>query len=356
MRRSPANPPALLTRDAFREGVFARDGGCCVFCKEPAVDAHHIVERRLFSDGGYRLENGISVCEKHHLECEMTLISVEDAREAAGIRRKVLPDHFYDDQPIDKWGNPVLANGTRLRGELFEDESVQKILERGGVLHLFTDLVKYPRTHHLPWSAGVSDDDRIMHSLDRCLGQRVVATAKMDGENTSLYRNHIHARSVDSRHHRSRDWVKQFWSTISSEIPDRWRICGENLYARHSLAYEDLPSYFMGFSIWDEKNRCLPWDETLDWFQLLGIEPVPVIYDGVFDEAAIKRLWKPGDEARSEGYVLRPAAGFAYLEFKDVVAKFVREGHVQTVKHWMHGQAIVPNGLAPRPKPQEMTP
>ena len=43
----------LLTRDEFREGVFARDHNNCVICGEPAADAHHIVERRLFSDGGY---------------------------------------------------------------------------------------------------------------------------------------------------------------------------------------------------------------------------------------------------------------------------------------------------------------
>ena len=35
----------LLTRDQFREAVFARDNHKCVFCHQPAVDAHHILER-----------------------------------------------------------------------------------------------------------------------------------------------------------------------------------------------------------------------------------------------------------------------------------------------------------------------
>lgn len=64
----------LLTRDAFREGVFARDGNCCVFCGRPAVDAHHILERRLWPDGGYYLNNGASVCAEHHMLCETTEI------------------------------------------------------------------------------------------------------------------------------------------------------------------------------------------------------------------------------------------------------------------------------------------
>lgn len=48
----------LLTRDEFREGVFERDGHKCVVCGDDARDAHHIMERRLFADGGYYMENG----------------------------------------------------------------------------------------------------------------------------------------------------------------------------------------------------------------------------------------------------------------------------------------------------------
>ena len=74
-----------------------------------------------------------------------------------------MPPHLYRDQPYDKWGNPVLPNGTRLRGELFDDASVQKVL--APVLALFTDRVKYPRTYHLPWSPGLTDDDRKLDDL-----------------------------------------------------------------------------------------------------------------------------------------------------------------------------------------------
>lgn len=109
----------LLPRDAFREQVFLRDKHSCVFCKSPAKDAHHILERRLWSDGGYYVDNGASLCAEHHLACEMTLISVEDVREACGITNILVPDQLYPDHVYDKWGNHVLANGTRTRGELF---------------------------------------------------------------------------------------------------------------------------------------------------------------------------------------------------------------------------------------------
>ncbi len=155
----------LLTRDKFRESVFERDHRQCVFCDAPAMDAHHILERRLWDDGGYYLPNGASVCAEHHILCEQTIISVEDVRLACGITKPIIPAHLYDDQTYDKWGNPIIGGGQRLKGELFFDESVQKILAAGGVLSLFSDWVKYPRTHHLPWSESVNSDDRILPSL-----------------------------------------------------------------------------------------------------------------------------------------------------------------------------------------------
>lgn len=337
--------PQLLSRDEFRELVLSRNGGLCVFCQERAVDAHHIIERRLWPDGGYYAENGAGVCAVHHLACERTEISVEQVREACGIRRVIVPPHLYPDHRYDKWGNHILGNGQRVRGELFDDASVQKVLREGGVLGDFTNWVKYPRTHHLPWSEGLHDDDRTIAHLDDLEGQEVVVTEKMDGENTTLYRDYMHARSIDGNSHPSRGWVKGFWAQFAADIPDRWRVCGENLYAKHSIGYDDLPSYFMGFSIWNENNECLSWDDTVDWFELLGITPVPVLYRGPFDAKLIQKLWDPSRRESVEGYVVRRAGVIGYGGFRTQVAKFVRMGHVQTTKHWRHGQRIIPNAM-----------
>jgi hypothetical protein len=335
----------LLSREVFRESVFARDKHRCVFCDAPAQDAHHILERRLWIDGGYYLANGASVCGPHHLACEQTTISPDEVRRACGIAKAVIPEHLYDDESYDKWGNPVLANGTRLRGELFDDPSVQKVLRDGGVLPLFTKRIKYPRTYHLPWSQGVNDDDRTKDSMDTLRGKRVIVTTKMDGENTTLYNDYLHARSIDSPHHASRDWMKNFWSHMAHDIPDDFRVCGENLFAEHAIGYTDLPSYFLGFSVWNGLT-CLSWDDTTEWLSLLGVEPVPVIYDGIYNEKAIVGLYQDRDWERCEGYVVRNAEAFSYSRFRHNVAKFVRRNHVQTAKHHWRSQKVIPNGLA----------
>lgn len=203
---------------------------------------------------------------------------------------------------------------------------------------------KYPRTFHVPFSPGSTSDDKVLSSLSHFEGRDVVVTVKMDGENTTLYTDGFHARSIDSRHHSSRDWLARFHAEMGYNIPVGWRVCGENLYARHSIAYTELPSYFMGFSVWNEQNCALSWDETQEVFELLGVASVPVLYRGVFDEAALRRLVAQLDLGTQEGFVVRLADGFPYAEFSKSVAKWVRPAHVQTDTHWMHS-TVTPNIL-----------
>lgn len=344
----------LLTRDNFRESVFERDGHLCVICKEAGVDAHHIIERRLFSDGGYYLDNGATLCSKHHLLAESTELSCETIRSAAFIQSLVLPEHFYHDIDYDKWGNIIMPNGTRVRGELFSDVSVQKVMKP--VLGEFTKYVKYPRTYHLPWS-NLLKDDRMMEEDSDFEGKEVVVTIKMDGENSTLYNDYIHARSINSGNHPSRNWLKGLWSQISYLIDDDMRICGENLYAVHSLKYENLESYFNVFSIWTDMT-CLSWKETVEYAGILGLRTVPVIYEGAYDRKRIIKAFADYDSInKSEGYVIRWADEFNYCQFRSAVGKFVKPEFRQAVNnshgHWISKKIEVNKLYEPNRKVKE---
>jgi len=201
---------------------------------------------------------------------------------------------------------------------------------------------KYPRTPHLPWSPGASDDDIRLDITSQFSCKNIVITEKMDGENTTLYPDYIHARSIDSRHHESRNWVKQLQGRVGYQIPEGFRICGENLYAKHSIHYENLKSYLYIFSVWSNQNICLSWAETLQWANTLGFEPVPVLYEGIWNETEIRKLKL--DLTKQEGYVVRLAEAFPFDQFKQSIAKWVRSNHVQSDEHWMH-QAVIPNKL-----------
>jgi hypothetical protein len=282
------------------------------------------------------------LCERDHLAAEATLISCERLRELAGITEVVLPPHLYADANYDKWGNEILLNGLRLRGELFDDESVQKVL--APVLHLFTNRVKYSRTFHLPWSPGMTDDDRVVGDAEALFsGREIIVTAKMDGENSTLYADGLHARSLEYAPHPSRNRLRALHAAIAHDIPEGFRVCGENLYAKHTIHYHKLPAYFLVFSVWNERNVCLSWDETLTWAALLGLKTVPVLYRGLWDEAKVRACYRPildGEEC--EGYVVRDAGEFRYREFRTRVAKYVRAQHVVEHGHWM-SRAVIPN-------------
>lgn len=207
-----------------------------------------------------------------------------------------------------------------------------------------SELHKYPRTFHLPQSLGKTSDDKTLKDTSHFYNKNVVITEKMDGENTSIYTNTFHARSLDSRHHNSRDWVARLQSTIGYKIPVGWRICGENLYAKHSIKYQNLPTYFLAFSVWNENNICLNWNDTLDVLKELSLMHPPVLYHGIYSDDIVVDLIQQLDMDKQEGFVVRLSEDFKYENFESSVAKFVRKNHVQTDSHWMR-QKIEINGL-----------
>jgi len=193
--------------------------------------------------------------------------------------------------------------------------------------------MKYPRTYHLPESQGRSNDDKILKDYTNFIGKEVSITMKMDGENSTLTKDKCYARSPDSKYHESRTYLNAFHGSIKHEIPEKYRIVVENLYAKHSIKYENLKSYFYGINVWDD-DLCLSWNECLDWFEIFGIYPVEEIYRGMFDLDLVISLIKNWNN-ENEGFVIRNVNEFKYKDFSKNVGKFVRKGHVQNNKHWM---------------------
>ena len=275
----------LLSRDEFKQAVFARDRQRCIFCNFPAVDAHHIIERRLWSDGGYYLANSASVCSEHHRQCETTEISTTQIYQACGISERLLPTHLYADQVYDKWGNSVLKNGKRLRGELFYQENVQKVLAQAQQLGHFLPWVQYPQSLTL-------------HLTDACpLFKATLITVQpvWQQEVISVYANYCHAHRVEQELD-AQVYLGSAATLIQQALPDAWRICGVMQHNRFHL-----------LTIWNELNICLSWADTQIWA-------------GLFDLPLWTVLAEPHDLsilpiAAANGYFLRPSAELSMLDF-----------------------------------------
>lgn len=209
-------------------------------------------------------------------------------------------------------------------------------------------LFKYARTYHLDFSDAVHSDDKLIDSLERLIGNEVVVTEKLDGENTTLYTDNFHARSLDSPYNYTRAWIKQMHNILKHEIPEGWRFCGENMSYYHSIHYTELESFFYLFSIWDDKNKCLSWDDTLEWAKILDLATPKEFYRGVFDYDLLKKIAKNLDKTKTEGFTVRLVDGFDYNDFEYCLTKYVRKDHVQPNhngedEHWL--KSTYPNIL-----------
>lgn len=209
---------------------------------------------------------------------------------------------------------------------------------------------KYPKTFHANYSRpDPKGNDRVLENQNHFANKEVIVTTKLDGENTSCYKDKIHARSIDSGYHPSRTWIKGFHATFCHNIAEGWRICGENLQAKHSIYYENLPTYFFVFGIYNEKNVCLSWDDTVDVCRALGLTTVPVLYRGIWDEELVKTCFTGRtiidgkDCGDMEGVVCRNAASFHYNDFSYNCYKYVSPYFKPGNEHW--SKKFIPNKL-----------
>lgn len=332
----------LLSRDTFRKSVFERDNYICIIpgCNEKAVDAHHIIERRLWKDpsefGGYFLCNGASLCEEHHIAAERNFFPPQYLWQLLNIDNPTNPKSFDPNIDYNKWGEPF------------------KIPNRYKI--------KYPSTPYLPfspqWLRPKTIEERIrkgdwspdwydkkfLENVDSFLGAPLVVTIKMDGSNVQLTKEHVAARNGTVASHKSFDYLKALHAqNYSHRIPEELQVFGEWLYAKHSIHYTDnlsLENYLQIFGVYNSKERMWgSWDDVVKMAWILDVPTVPLIKKVKYEKEwqftqEISNIAQGVIKQGHEGIVIRIDYPFHYGQFSTHVAKYVRENHVQTDEHW----------------------
>ena len=103
------------------------------------------------------------------------------------------------------------------------------------------------------------------------------------------------------------------------DIPNGWRVCGENMFAKHTIGYDELKSFFLAFSIWSHNDICLNWSQFEAYCKVIGVQHVHVLYRGKWNEKKVKQLIKSDDY--EEGFVVRIEEQFHIDDFSTSVAK-----------------------------------
>lgn len=204
---------------------------------------------------------------------------------------------------------------------------------------------KYPRTFHLPYSLGLTNDDKkAVGWQENIIGKRIVITEKLDGQNSSMTINGVFARSHATPS--TFGWDKNLlehggtYDQVKMWLDEDTIIYGENLYGIHSIEYNKLPAYYFIFALRIDDNF-MGWESVETYSELIEVPTVPVLFKGIVDSekeleeliySLMKQPSKFGDTI--EGVVVRNYLKFKYSDFDKNVVKYVRENHVQTDEHW----------------------
>ena len=197
--------------------------------------------------------------------------------------------------------------------------------------------VKYPRTPHLSYSQKLTSDDKKIKDEFIFENKNVIVLEKMDGENTSIEKNKVWARSLNSNaNDEGRRWIDRIRLLQQDFLSNNYRICGENMFYKHTINYTELETAFYAFSIWTGEI-CHSWDITKSFLDEIGLKHPKIIYEGIYDKDKIMKSYQDIKNQREiEGFVVRDKDGFNLLQFPDYVVKFVDKDFIidTTEKHW----------------------
>lgn len=201
---------------------------------------------------------------------------------------------------------------------------------------------KYPRSYHLDFSPGATNDDRIADNIDSLIGTHIIISEKIDGENTGMNNDGVYARShaTFTTSAWSREVRQIHNQKVSGNLEEGVYIFGENTEGIHSIEYTNMSSYFYIFGVRDN-DTWLSWDKVEEYSYLLDIPTVPILYNGTINSKKeltdiIKRIMSEPSELGGvrEGVVIRKYKQFHNDDFSSSLQKWVRKDHVTTTTHW----------------------
>lgn len=208
--------------------------------------------------------------------------------------------------------------------------------------------MKYPRIAHLSYST-VTDPDDIVSEAD-INGMPWIVTEKIDGSQTGLemVNGRIEAWNrntallgggMDRQYHPLPGWIATRQVALEALLGDRIILFGEWMFHVHTLVYNRLPDWFIGFDLYNKKgNAFLPFHESMAMMQQAGLSTVPILFDGIVHgrkdvEGFIKQ--SAFGDCMMEGVVLHSPDGM--LHYKYVTLAFKQQ--MDAVKqHWWKGE------------------
>lgn len=290
-------------------------------------------------------------------------ISIEELMSRAKNRRNhpVLSSKKVPEVIIEKnktFDEPDILEGFNRLMHLKDEDQVNQLLSQWKLptIDLYEKgFFKFPRTRHLHSLGSAERNDLLMTKTEQTtfLNDYIYIEEKVDGANMGIsidssdYSIKIQNRShyVNSASHQQFCKLDKWLSTYSSQLheilkPDRYILFGEWLYMKHTVPYNNLPSYFVAFDLYDKtigKFYARPQLELL--LKDTGIPIVPLIYEG--NVKNLKDILEHINNKSSYGntqieglYCKVPDKDKKYYTYR---GKIVRSDFIlDDSKHWTH--------------------
>lgn len=218
---------------------------------------------------------------------------------------------------------------------------------------------KFPRTPHLFGSLSTRDD-RVLSEADtlRLLSEPLSVEEKIDGANVGVSFDDEGALVVQNRGHylgpgehaqygRLWPFVHERLDALFDVLGSERILFGEWCYAKHSIVYDRLPSFFVAFDLYDKRDGSFADRAALEIAcEKTGCTAVPRLAEravlrttAALDAMIGRSTWGPD---RAEGvYLRRESEGRLVGRYKWVRKDFT----AGITEHW-NSKPLVPNKLA----------
>ena len=219
---------------------------------------------------------------------------------------------------------------------------------------------KFPHTPHLLWlGTGSPREDKVLTPAEvtEFLSGEVIVEEKVDGANLGLSLGpdgRVRAQSrgnylTPGRSHSQWNllwpWLAEKRESLEEGLQGGLMLFGEWCYARHTVPYDALPDWFLGFDIFESSSRRF-WsvDRRNAWLHERGLVSVPEVKRGKVQLNQVSSLLTTSavGHVPMEGIYLRREDGKSLLARAKVVSAVFKQ---QIEEHWTR-RSVVPNHLA----------
>jgi ATP-dependent RNA circularization protein (DNA/RNA ligase family) len=222
---------------------------------------------------------------------------------------------------------------------------------------MIMDFLKFPRTPHLFVVPGLNiRDDKLLGKSEAELffNNPIVLEEKVDGANIGISFSESGILQLQNRgNYLSNNDHPQFsliWNWAYSRlellqqyISSDFVVFGEWCYAKHSIYYTSLPDWFLGFDVFDKKNKVFLNSELRNrLLKMVNIEIIPVLGKGNYSEIDLEKLLMNSKSKFYSG----PVEGI-YIRYEDSEkllkrAKIVRGNFIQDIDtHWSNKKMTI---------------